>query len=132
MTATTERTGWTGWIIFASVMMLVGGSIGAIQGLVALLNDQWVVWGNSGNLYLDITAWGWVHLIIGIVVFLSGLGVLTGNVLARTVGVIAAAISLVANFMFLPAYPVWAIVIIAVDALVIWALTAHGSEMRNP
>ncbi len=128
--STTESTGWTGWIIFASVMMLVGGAIGAIQGLVALLNDEWVVWGNVGNLYLDLSAWGWVHLILGIVVFLAGLGVLSGNILARTVGVIVAAISLVANFMFLPAYPIWSIVIITVNALVIWALTAHGDEMR--
>jgi hypothetical protein len=63
---------------------------------------------------------------------LSGIGVFSGNVLARTVGVIAAALSLIANFVFIPAYPLWAIVVITIDVLVIWAPTAHGSEMGQP
>ena len=125
-----EPTGWVGWIWFAAVMMMIGGALQAIHGLVAVVNDEWVVWGNRANLYLDISEWGWVHLIVGIVVFLSGLGVLSGNVLARFVGVVLASVSLVANFLYLPAYPLWAIVIIAVDVLVIYALTVHGREAR--
>lgn len=125
-----ETTGWTGWIAFAGIMMLIGGSLGALQGLVAVLNDEWVVWGNRANLYLDLTTWGWVHILVGVIVFVSGLGVFSGNVAARTVGVIVASVSLIVNFMFLPAYPIWAITVITIDALVIWALTAHGSEMR--
>ena len=74
------------------------------------------------------SAWGWVNMAIGVVVFLSGLGVLSGNVLARFVGVVLASLSLVANFLFLPSYPVWSIVIIAIDVLVIYALTVHGRE----
>ena len=126
-----ERTGWTGWIAFAGIMMLIGGSLGAIQGLVAVLNDEWVVWGNRANLYLDLTTWGWVHMLVGVILFASGLGVFSGNVLARTVGVIVASLSLIVNFLFIPAYPIWAITVITIDALVIWALTAHGSEMRE-
>ena len=125
-----EPTGWVGWIWFAAVMMMIGGALQAIHGLVAVVNDEWVVWGNRANLYLDISEWGWIHLIVGIVVFLSGLGVLSGNVLARFVGVVLASVSLVANFLYLPAYPLWAIVIIAVDVLVIYALTVHGREAR--
>ena len=125
-----EPTGWVGWIWFAAIMMMIGGALQAIHGLVAVVNDEWVVWGNRANLYLDISEWGWVHLIVGIIVFLSGLGVLSGNVLARFVGVVLASVSLVANFLYLPAYPLWAIVIIAIDVLVIYALTVHGREAR--
>ncbi|MET1019216.1 MAG: hypothetical protein ABWX62_04455 [Microterricola sp.] len=75
---------------------------------------------------------GWIHLIIGAALVLSGIGVFSGNILARTVGVIAAAVSLIANFGFIPAYPIWSLVVITIDVLVIWALTAHGKEMREP
>jgi hypothetical protein len=125
-----KPTGWVGWIWFAAIMMMISGALQAIHGLVAVVNDEWVVWGNQANLYLDISEWGWVHLIVGIIVFLSGLGVLSGNVLARFVGVVLASLSLVANFLYLPAYPLWAIVIIALDVLVIYALTVHGREAR--
>lgn len=125
-----EVTGWTGWIAFAAVVMVISGILGAFQGLVAIVNDEWVVWGNTVDLYLDLTAWGWVHLIIGAVLVLSGIGVLTGNVLARAVGVVVASLSLLANFAFLPAYPLWSITIMVIDVLVIWALVAHGRELR--
>jgi hypothetical protein len=128
---TSTRTGWTGWITFAAIMMIIAGSLNALYGLIAVINDEWVVWTNRASLYLDISQWGWVHLIVGLVVLFSGIGLFSGHFLARTVGVIAVAISLMSNFFFLPAYPLWAIVVITIDVLVIWALTAHGSEMRD-
>lgn len=128
---TDSRTGWTGWVAFAGIMMIIGGTLAAIWGLVAIINDNWVVFTNNDAVSIDLTGWGWIHLILGAVLVLAGFGVFTGNVLARTVGVIVAAISLIANFLWLPVYPVWAIIIITVDALVIWALTAHGGEMRS-
>ena len=127
----TERTGWTGWIAFAGVMMIISGGLNALYGLIGVVNDEWVVWTNRASLYLDISQWGWVHLIVGLVMLFSGIGVFSGNILARTVGVIAAAVSLIANFFFIPAYPLWALVVVTIDVLVIWALTAHGSEMRK-
>jgi uncharacterized membrane protein len=129
---TTGRTGWTGWITFAGVMMIIAGGLNALYGLIAVVNDEWVVWTNRASLLLDISQWGWIHLIVGVVLLLSGIGVFSGRFLARTVGVIAAAVSLIANFAFIPAYPLWALVVITIDVLVIWALTAHGSEMRQP
>jgi hypothetical protein len=101
-------------------------------GLVAIVNDEWVVWTNRASLYLDISEWGWIHLIVGLVVLLSGIGVFSGNILARTVAVVAVSISLVANFFFIPAYPLWTLAVVTIDVLVIWALTAHGREMRAP
>jgi hypothetical protein len=125
-----ETTGWVGWIFFAGFMMIIAGSLNAIWGLVALLNDQWVVWGNRGSVYLDITQWGWVHIIAGLIVVLAGIGVMSGNILARTIGVIIAGLSLIVNFVVLPVYPVWSLVVIVIDMLVIWALIVHGSEVR--
>jgi hypothetical protein len=120
-----------GWIAFAGVMMLIGGVLNAVYGFVAVFNDEWVVFSNRNALLIDLTGWGWVHVVIGVVLFLAGIGVFSGNVLARTIGVIVAAISLIANFLWLPAYPVWSLIVITIDALVIWALTAHGSEVRK-
>ena len=87
---------------------------------------------NTYYLSLDTTSWGWTHLIVGIIVFLAGLGVLAGQVWARTVGVIVAAGSAIVNFAFIPVYPVWAIVVIAIDIAIIWALTAHGRDIATP
>jgi hypothetical protein len=98
-------------------------------GLVAALNDEWVVWANTEAIYLDLSAWGWVHMIAGALIIVAGLGVFTGNALARAVGVALAAVSLVANFLSIAAYPVWSLVIIALDVFVIWALTAHGRDI---
>jgi hypothetical protein len=125
-----EPTGWVGWIVFAAVLMILAGTLNAIQGLVAVVNDEWVVWGNRANLYLDLTEWGWVHLVGGILVVLAGFGLLSGNVLARAVAVLLASLAIIANFLYIPAYPVWALTIIAINVFVIYALTAHGGELR--
>jgi hypothetical protein len=124
-------TGWTGWITFAGVMMVIGGGLNLFYGIVAAVNDEWVVWTNRGSVLLDVSEWGWVHIILGAIVLLAGIGVFSGNILARTVGVIVAAVSLIVNFFFIPAYPLWALTVIVIDTLVIWALTAHGREMRS-
>lgn len=126
-----ERTGWTGWITFAAVMMIIGGGLNLFYGIVAAVNDQWTVWTNRSAVYLDVSQWGWVHIIVGGIVLLCGIGLFSGNILARAVGVIVASGSLVVNFFFIPVYPVWALTVITIDVLVIWALTAHGREMRE-
>lgn len=126
-----EPSGWVGWIYFASVLMILAGTLNAIHGIVAIVNDEWVVWTNRGDLYLDLTQWGWVHLGVGIAVVLAGFGVLTGNIVARAVAVLLAGLSVIANFLYLPAFPVWSLVVIAIDVFVIYALTAHGRELRE-
>ena len=126
----TQVTGWVGWITFAAVMLAISGGLNFFYGLIAAINDEWVVFGNGADVYLDVSAWGWIHMILGVVVFASGLGVLSGNILARTVGVIVATVSIIANFMWLPVYPVWSIILVTMDVLIIWALTVHGREVR--
>jgi len=125
-----ERTGWVGWVFFAGVMMIIGGALNAFYGMVAVLNSTWVVWANTNHVFTTVSTWGWTQLIVGLVVVVAGLGVFTGNMAARTVGIIVASISLMANFMFIPLYPFWAITIMVVDALVIYALGVHGGEAR--
>lgn len=126
-----EVTGWVGWIWFAGTMMIIAGALNMFYGIVALVNDTWVGWSSTGRaLVFDLTGWGWVHVIVGAVVLLAGIGLFSGNVLARIVGVVAAAISIFANFLFVPAFPLWTLTVITIDVLVIWAILAHGGELR--
>lgn len=118
-----------GWAAFAGVMLIMIGVFQSLAGLVAIIDDEYYVIGPNYTWELDTTTWGWVHLLIGIVVLLSGIGIFSGNVAARTVGVLVAVVSAVANFMWLPYYPVGSVVIIAVNIAVIWALTTHGRDI---
>jgi len=126
-----DPTGWTGWIVFASFMMFLLGAFQAVQGLVALFDDGFYV--TSGNLVVNVNynVWGTVHLLLGVLLILTGAGVLTGNLAARTIGVILAGLSALANLLFIEAYPFWSIIIITVDVLVIYALTIHGRELKD-
>ena len=126
-----EQTGWMGWILFAATMMLMLGIFHAIQGLVALFRDEYFLVGKNGlTLHVDYTTWGWVHLILGVLVAGAGAGLLAAQMWARIVAVVVAMASAVLNIAFLAAYPVWSTIMIAVDILVIWAITVHGREMR--
>jgi hypothetical protein len=128
-----ERSSWAvGWTIFASIMLMLGGAFQAIYGMVALFNDEFYVVGREWTFEFDVTTWGWVHLILGIAVALAGAGLFSGNVAARSVGVIVASISAVANFMSLPYYPIWSTLVIVLDIAVIWALTLHGRDITVP
>jgi hypothetical protein len=124
-------TAWVGWIAFAGMIMVMLGTFHIIQGLVALFNDEYYLVGKSGLIVnVDYTTWGWVHLIGGCVVLVAGLCVFAGQVWARTVGVLVALVSAVVNLGFLAAYPLWSMMMIALDVVVILALTVHGSEVK--
>lgn len=127
-----EPTAWVGMIIFGGIMMLMMGAFQIIEGLVALFNDEYYFVTRNGLIVsLDYTAWGWTHLIIGLIAVGAGIGVLLGQMWARVVGIIIALVSAVANIAFLSAYPVWSTIVIATDVLVIYALTVHGREVKS-
>ena len=126
----TQRAWATGLVVFAAVIMLASGIFQALMGLVALFNSEFYVVGSEYTFKFDVSTWGWIHLGWGILVLIAGLGLLSGSLWGRTLGVIAAAVSAVANFAFIPLYPVWSIAIIAVDIAIIWALTAHGRDVN--
>ena len=115
-----------GGVIFAGVMMIVIGSFEAIAGLAAIIEDDLFVVGKDYIFSLDTTAWGWVHLLLGIVIVVAGFALFAGKVWAVTLAIVLAVLSAIANFFYIPHYPFWAILIIALDVWVIWALTREG------
>jgi hypothetical protein len=127
-----EVTAWTGWVVFASFMMILLGTFQAIEGFVAIFDDGFYRVTASGLVVsVDYTVWGWVHLLLGVLIVISGVGVRTGNVAARAVGLILAGLSALVNLAFIEAYPIWSVMIITIDVLVIYALTVHGRELRD-
>ena len=127
-----DPTRWTGFVIFAALMMLIIGCLQMIEGLTALIEEEQFEVPSRG-LVADVgyTAWGWVHLLLGAAIVASALGVLAGNVAARGVGVVLAATNAIASLLFLAAAPLWGAVLVTVDVLVIYALTVHGRELRD-
>lgn len=127
-----EPSGWVGWALFGGAMMVMLGSFHVIQGLVALFNDEYYLVGKNGLLvHIDITGWGWIQIVVGVVVGLAGLALFRGAMWARVLAVILALASAIVNLGFLAAYPIWSAIMIALDVLVIYAVTAHGSELKQ-
>ena len=121
----------TGFIMFAAVLMIMAGAFQALSGLVALFQDEFYVTTPNYVLQFDTTTWGWIHLLIGLLVLFAGIAVLSGQTWGRVIGVILAVLSALSNFAFLPYYPFWSMLIIALDVFIIWALTAHGRDITR-
>ena len=112
-------------------MMIMLGAFQAFQGLVALFNDDFYVVGQKWTFEFDLTTWGWIHLLVGVARRGRRVLRLPGSRVGAAVGVAVAAVSAVLNFMWLPYYPIWSLLIIALDVLVIWALTVHGRDIAT-
>ena len=120
-----------GAIMFAGIMMVMNGIFSAIAGIVALAKEDFYVVTPNYVVELDAVTWGWIHLIVGIVVALAGFYVLTGKTWARVIGILVVSLSAIANFAFIPYYPFWSLLIIALNIWVIWALTRPGAVERT-
>lgn len=127
----TPATAWVGWVWFAAVMLIMNGAFSALYGLVALFDDKYYGVSPNGLLVFDLTGWGWALLIFGIISVLAGSALLSGATWARVVAVVVAAVNAIGHMAFASAYPVWALIVIAIDVLVIWAVLAHGDEIRD-
>lgn len=123
-----RETGWLGWIWFAGIMMIVMGSFNAIEGLVALFRGEYYVVTEAQVLVFDITAWGWITLLIGVLVALAGAALLSGAAWARVVAVVLAVVNAVAQLAFASVHPLWSTIVIALCVTVIWAVVVHGSD----
>jgi hypothetical protein len=124
------RSAWGGWVTFAGITLALVGAVHVIEGLVALTApEQYLVGPRGVVLHLDYTTWGWIHLILGLVLIATGVGVLNRNGLARVIGVGAAALSALTNLAFLSAAPVYALIVIALDVVFIYAICVHGGEV---
>ncbi|SFO19589.1 DUF7144 family membrane protein [Actinomadura madurae] len=122
-------SGWAvGFAVFAGCMMIMVGLFGAIVGIAAIVDDDLYVVRGDYVFTWDLTAWGWIHLVLGIIVVAAGAAVFTGRAWARALGIVLAVLSAIANFIFLPYYPVWSIVIIALDIAVIWSLARYSRQ----
>lgn len=122
---------WVGWVFFAGFMMIILGVFQAIAGLTALINPGWLVVAEKSLLVFNFTAWGWIHLVIGITILVAGFSVMNGSTWARLVGVLVAGFSAVANLASVNTYPIWSLTILVIDVLVIYALTVHGGELKD-
>jgi hypothetical protein len=115
-----------GFAFFAATMMIMVGVFQAIQGLVALFNDTFYLVGEKWTFQFDVSTWGWIHLLFGALLIVAGIFLLRGATWARWTAVVLAGLSAVVNFMWLPYYPLWGVLVIALDVAIIWALTTHG------
>jgi hypothetical protein len=121
-----------GFILFAAVMMIMAGVFQALQGLIGIFENEFYVPTRNYLFQFDATTWGWTHLLIGLLVAFAGWGLLSGRTWARTVAITLAVLSAIANSAFIPYYPFWSLLIITLDIFVIWAVAAHGGELRDP
>ncbi|MCK9495514.1 MAG: hypothetical protein M0R75_08460 [Dehalococcoidia bacterium] len=132
---TTPRGAANPWAVGATVaagaFMMVAGAFEAIQGFAAILQDDFFVVGSDYAYEIDVTTLGWVHFVMGIIVIVTGVGVLSGILWARIVGMVLVSLMAIANFFTIPYYPVWSIVVIAASLLVIWSLATHSEEDRR-
>ncbi|MFF1907262.1 hypothetical protein [Kitasatospora sp. NPDC058218] len=124
----------TGWTVLAAVLMIFGGAMAIFEGIAAIAKDDLIVVTHNYTFKMNTTGWGWIHLILGILVVLVGVALFTGAVWARAVGVVVVGLGMIANFLWLPYYPFWAIVLIAIDIFIIWALCAGttAGSTRSP
>jgi hypothetical protein len=128
----TKVSPWAaGWAMFAGIMLIMIGFFHLFAGLVAIVDDTFYVVSRQWVFEFDVTAWGWIHLIGGALVVASGFGIFSGNVAARTVGVAVAVVSAMVNFAWLPYYPAWSGLMIALAVAVIWSLTVHGRDLSK-
>jgi hypothetical protein len=116
------------WIAFAGVMMVILGSLDVLWGLAAILNNEVVVVGGHGALIFDLTTWGWVQLIVGALVGLTGLGLLVGNEVARVLGIFLLAVNAVLQVVWFTAAPLWAFLMIILDVVIIYQLMVNWAE----
>ena len=127
-----EASSWAvGFILFAGIMMIMAGCFQFFTGLVALFNDTFYVATRNYLFQFDATTWGWIHLLVGLVVAFAGFAVMAGRTWGRVVGITLAVLSAIANFAFIPYYPFWSLTVIALDIFVIWALAAHGRDVAT-
>jgi hypothetical protein len=126
-----RQTGGHGYglVLFASILLVVAGCFNVIQGIAAIANSHVFV-ANAHYVFANLKTWGWITLILGILVLLAAVGVLAGNQLARWFAVAVIGLNAIDQMFFIPAYPFWALTIIAMDVVALWGLCAYGSR-RN-
>jgi hypothetical protein len=125
-----EMTGWVGWSFFAAVVLILVGAMNIITGFIALFDDNYLINTAGGMFVFDPTGWGFTILIIGALLVLAGFSILKGSLYGRIIGVLAAGLSAIAQISTIRPYPIWSMIIIFINVMVIYALTVHGDELK--
>lgn len=124
-------TGWTGWVRFAGVILIINGVFSGLQGLVAITGPDTYYLATPGTLFIfDAKGWGWWNLALGVLLILIAVALISGATWARVAGVVIAGVSAVVQLMLIPAQPWWSVIVIAMDVLIIYAIIAHGEELK--
>lgn len=125
-------TAWVGWVWFAAFAILVAGFFNIVAGLVAVFSEKTVVsWNPDGVAVVGVSTWGWVHLVLGVLLVLVSFALFAGSGWARVVAILLVVLNLFAQFVSLPVTPWWALTAIVLDVLILWALTVHGDEVAR-
>lgn len=129
---TQPTTKWVGWVVFASIVMITLGAIEVMMAMVAFFNKAYYqVASNDLAVHISYNGWGWIQLGFGVLLLAAGYGLLAGQTWARAVAIVVAFLSAVANMALIAAYPWWALTVIALDIIVIYAVAVHGAEARE-
>ncbi|HET6986793.1 MAG TPA: hypothetical protein VFI00_09260 [Kribbella sp.] len=126
-----ESPAWTGWVLFGATMLLVTGVINIFEGIVALADDKRLAWTPTNLVVVDVTGWGWTLLIAGALMIAAGIGLLTAQTWARITSIVIVALHIIIQIAWLGAYPVWSLLMIALDTVVLFALTARWGGVRE-
>ena len=130
-TNNSEITGWVGWLGFASFMLLFAGFFNIIEG-VADRARQAVFIHSSGDVWvLNYNKWGWINIVVGVLLVIAALSLLKGGVFGRVFGSLVVVVSMLAAATSIPVYPIWSVLILVVDALILYSIVVHGHEVRK-
>jgi hypothetical protein len=127
-----EPTGWTGWVTFGAMMLIMVGAFQVLMGLTALLESGYYAVPSRDLLVnVDYTAWGWTHILLGVLAVASAAGLLAGQMWARVAAIFLMVIGAVVQLAFLSAAPLWSVMVITLEVLVIYAIAMHGEELKS-
>lgn len=121
-----EERGY-GWLMFAATMLGLAGILTIIDGIVALSKSKFYT-ANATYVFSNLHTWGWITLIIGVLLIIAAMGVVAGSQFSRWFGMIVAGLNAIAQFSFMQAYPFWSLLVFALDVLVIYALAVYGGR----
>ena len=130
-TRTTYGGAWVGWVVFAAVTMVMIGVLNIIEGIVALVDNQRLVVAPDRLYVVNLRGWGWTVLISGVILLITGLGLFTANTAARIAAIVVVTLHAISQIGSLGAYPVWSVLMIVLDVVVLYALTARWSAARD-
>lgn len=127
-----EASGWLGWVGFAGFMLLLGGFLSGLAGFVALFKDTVVYVSETNTAWiLSYAQWGWIHIVLGLLAIWAASSLLMGHMYGRIFAILVALISAGANMAFIPIYPLWSLLVILIDILVIYAVVVHAGELKD-